>query len=204
MEGRSGTSQAAYKLASLPPQRRIPFRYSDRISITSYPTLPRTSHQFSHRKIDPLLNQWCVSLSRRLQPPIAEQIVSQLVLPFEILSTPPGAVLRHIPCLTPDRSNDDNYHLANVPAANHDPFLLHLPPTNRLRSRHRPSIPSRLRHALNKRPRQQQQRQPNYDHGHPPVDEPGIVPQPAGRAPRRRGHVHIREVPAVQDDRACV
>jgi hypothetical protein len=187
-------------------QRRIPFRYSDRISITSYPTLPRTSHQFSHRKIDPLLNQWCVSLSRRLQPPIAEQIVSQLVLPFEILSTPPGAVLRHIPCLTPDRSNDDNYHLANVPAANHDPFLLHLPPTSRLRSRHRPCIRLGLRHALafalalalNKHPQQQQQS------NHDPVHEPSVIPQPVGLAPRRRGGVHVRDVPAVQDDRARV
>ena len=41
------------------------------------------------------MDQWCVSFSRRLQPPIAEQIVSQLGLPFEILSTPPGAALRH-------------------------------------------------------------------------------------------------------------
>ena len=35
----------------------------------------------------------------------------------------------------------------------------------------------------------------------PPADEPGIVPQPAGLAPRRCGDVHVW---TVQDDRARV
>ena len=100
----------------------------------------------------------------------------------------------------------------NSPAPDDDDAIPRhiLPPTSRLRSRH--STRLGLRHALgaralNKRhPRQQQQqqRQPNHDRGHPPIHEPGIVPQPAGCAPRRRGDVHVRDVPAVQDDRARV
>ena len=44
----------------------------------------------------------------------------------------------------------------------------------------------------------------DLDLDHPPVDEPSIVLQSAGFASRRRGYVHVRDVRAVQDDRARV
>ena len=71
-------------------------------------------------------------------------------------------------------------------------------------AQHRIQLWHAVARALNKRPRRWQQQQPNHDHSHPPVYEPGIVPQPAGRAPRRRGDVHVYDMPAVQADRARV
>ena len=49
-------------------------------------------------------------------------------------------------------------------------------------AQHRTQLWHALARALNKRPRRRQQQQPNHDRSYPPVYEPGIVPQPAGRA----------------------
>ena len=48
-----------------------------------------------------------------------------------------------------------------------------------------------LHYAVDKRTRQQS----NHDHDHPPLNEPGIVPQPSGFAPRRHGYAHVCDMP---------
>ena len=79
---------------------------------------------------------------------------------------------------------------------------LRLPPTTHLRSRHSATTRLGLQHTLTFKKRPQQQ--PGHDRDHPPIDEPSIVPQPAGLAPRSRGYVLVRDMRAVQDGRVWV
>ena len=110
------------------------------------------------------------------RPTIAKRIFTKLDPPADFLSTPLGAALRP--------------SIDVIFCRNSTPPIVHQPTS------YKPSPLAPSTSALSSGNQ--------TTDGHPPVHEPGIVPQPAGRAPRRRGDVHVRDVPAVQDDRAHV
>jgi hypothetical protein len=127
-------------------------------------------------------NGWRYVYGRRVR---VRRALVQLDLPANFLSTPLRAVLRFtINAMFGQRSTTP----AQQPTTTAPPSLILLPPT----SHHRATDSARLRlqHALDERRGRTRQR------SNPPLDEAGVVSQPAGLPSLHRRNVHVRDVPA--------
>ena len=117
-----------------------------------------------------------------------EQTFIQSDLPVDFLSTPLGAALHSTDAMFGRQTGQTipTTYLTNSATTNY----LCLPLTTHLRSRHSATTRLGLQHTLTFKKRLQQQ--PDHDNDHPPIDQPSIVPQPAGLAPRSRDFTRSR------------